>query len=104
QREAHVLRERSEMRGAEAAVAVVDPVEVLDQEIALARRVAEERAHFRERLRVDDAALGSRADFPLHARAYYRPSARAVFLTAVKLDLTHENPTAGPHRRASFRA
>ena len=40
------------------AVAVLDQVQMLDQEIAPARAVAEQRAHLGERLRLDLAAFG----------------------------------------------
>ena len=58
ERELHLLRERGEMRGREMAVAVLDQMQVLDQQVALARPVAEQRAHLVERLRIDLAALG----------------------------------------------
>ena len=46
------------MRGGEMAVMVLDQMQMLDQEIAPARPVGEQRAHFIERLRIDLAALG----------------------------------------------
>ena len=58
QRELHLLRERGEMRGGEMAVVVLDQMQMLDQQIAPARAVAEQRAHLVERLRIDLAALG----------------------------------------------
>ena len=58
ERELHLLRQRGEMRGGEMAVFVLDQVQVLDQEIAPARPVAQQRAHLLERRRVDLAALG----------------------------------------------
>ena len=66
ERELHLLRQRREMRGGEIAVRVLDQMQMLDQEIAPARAVAEQRAHLVERLRVDLAALGrtSRAVAP----------------------------------------
>ena len=57
ERELHLLRQRREMRGGEMAVAVLDQVQVLDQQVAPARPVAEQRAHLVERLRLDLAAL-----------------------------------------------
>src|SRR5215831_15558215 len=53
QRKAHLLRQRGEMRGGEIAVAVLDQMEVLDQEIATARPVGQQCAHLVERSRVD---------------------------------------------------
>src|SRR6185503_14778518 len=68
-REAHLLRERDEMRGAQAAVPVLDAVQVLDQQVAAARRVAQQLAHLRERLGVDGPALGMRTNAPARAEA-----------------------------------
>ena len=56
-RELHLGGERREMRGGEMAVAVLDQMQVLDQQIAPARLVAEQRAHLVERRRIDLAAL-----------------------------------------------
>ena len=58
ERELHLLRERGEMRGGEMAVVVLDQMQMLDQQIAPARPVGEQRAHLVERRRVDLAALG----------------------------------------------
>ena len=44
-REAHFLRERDEVRGREAAVAVLDAMQMLDQQVATTRCVAEQRPH-----------------------------------------------------------
>ena len=38
-------------------VAILDAMQVLDQQIAAARRVAEQRLHLGQRLRIDGAAL-----------------------------------------------
>jgi hypothetical protein len=56
------------MRRREMAIAVVDLVQMLDQEIAPPRLIGEQRAHFGERLRIDDAALRNRANPGLHAK------------------------------------
>jgi hypothetical protein len=56
------------------AVAVVDAVKVLDQQIAPAGLVAKERLHFLQRFRIDGAPLGNRADFGSHRERYYRPA------------------------------
>ena len=61
----HLSRERDEMRGRQTAEAILNPVQVLDQQIAAARLVAEQREHFFSRLRIDGAALRR----PAHARA-----------------------------------
>ena len=53
QRKPHLVRERHEMAGVQAAVVVLQQMQVLDQEVAPARAVAEERAHLVERLRID---------------------------------------------------
>jgi hypothetical protein len=46
----------------EAVVAVLDLVEMLDQQVASPRSAAKERAHLLESLRVDRATLWLRAD------------------------------------------
>ena len=61
-------------------VAVVDLVQVLDQQVAPARRIAEQRLHFLQRLRIDGAALRNRADFAFHREAVLSGSGRAGFL------------------------
>src|SRR5262249_52569229 len=58
ERELHLLRQRGEMRGGEITVAVLDQVQMLDQEIAPALALAQQRAHLRQRPRLDLAALG----------------------------------------------
>jgi hypothetical protein len=45
------------MVGRQMAAAVLDQVQVLDQEIASARALAQERAHLRKRPRVDLTAF-----------------------------------------------
>ena len=60
------------MRGREVAVAVLDQMQMLDQQIAPARRVAEQRAHLVERRRIDLAALGRAARPALAAAAAAR--------------------------------
>ena len=56
-RELHLGGERRKMRGGEMAVFVLDEMQMLDQQVAPARPVAEQRAHFVERRRIDLAAL-----------------------------------------------
>ena len=51
-RELHLLRERRHVRGRKMLVAVVDLVQVLDQEVALARLGAEQRPHLGQRFRI----------------------------------------------------
>src|SRR5205085_8256729 len=58
ERERHLLRQRGEMRGGEITVAVLDQVQMLDQEIAPALALAQQRAHLGQRLRLDLPALG----------------------------------------------
>ena len=50
-RELELLRERDEVRGRQAAVRVLDAVQVLDQQVRAPRRVAEQRADLGERRR-----------------------------------------------------
>ena len=57
-------RERNEMPRLQAAVAVLDLVQVLDQQIAAAWRIAEQRAHLLARRRVNAPPLRRRADLP----------------------------------------
>jgi hypothetical protein len=61
QREPHLLRQRSEMRGRKMAVAVLDQVQMLNQQVALARALTEQRPHLLERTGIDLAALGGPA-------------------------------------------
>ena len=53
ERELHLLRQRGEVRRGKMAVAILDQMQMLDQEIAPARPVAEQRAHLIERPRVN---------------------------------------------------
>ena len=55
--EAHLRRERREMARGKAAVTVLDPVQMLDQQIAAARRGAQQRANLLLRRRLDLPAL-----------------------------------------------
>ena len=71
-RELHLGGERREMRGGEMTVAILDEMQMLDQQIAPARLVAEQRAHLVEGRRIDLAAL-RRA-----ARAVLFPARAAV--------------------------
>ncbi len=57
QGEPHLLGQRHQMPGMEAAVMVLQQMQVLDQEVAAALALAEQRRHFGERGRVDLAAL-----------------------------------------------
>ena len=61
QRKLHLGGERGEMRGREMPVAVLDQMQMLDQEIAPALARAEQRANLGERGRVDLPALGRAA-------------------------------------------
>ena len=78
ERKLHLLRQRGEMRGGEIAVAVLDQVQVLDQQIAPALALAEQRAHLVERLRLDLPALGRlpRAVAPSRTGCLARRSSR----------------------------
>ena len=57
QGQAHLVGQRGEMAVRELAVAVLDQVEVLDQQVAPPRPLAEQRAHLGQRRRLDRAAL-----------------------------------------------
>ena len=72
-RELHLGGERGQMRGGEMAVLVLDQMQMLDQQIALARRSPSSARDFVERPRIDLAALrraaracgaGARAPLP----------------------------------------
>src|SRR5262249_54833242 len=78
ERELHLGRERGEMRGRKVAVTVLDQMQMLDQEIALARALAEQRAHLLDRLRLELATLGGAPGPPAAA------SARAICCAARK--------------------
>ena len=64
---AHLVGKCRQMRGRQMAVAVLDQVEMLDQEIAPARPLAEQGAHLLERRILELAALGMTAVAPLAA-------------------------------------
>ena len=76
-RHLHLGRQRDEMRGRQAAVAVLDLVEVLDQQVAAARRVAEQRLHLFARLRID-----ARAPWACRGRGSACPCEAAGLVTA----------------------
>ncbi len=80
-RELHLRGERDQVPGREVAVVVLDAVQVLDQKIATARRVPEQRAHFLERLRIDRAALrpGTHFDRPNGNRLAAHVSSLVMF-------------------------
>ena len=72
-RELHLRGERGEMRRRQMAVAVLQQMQVLDQQIAPARPVAEQRPHLFERARIDLPALrGSRGPAALPAGQFGR--------------------------------
>ena len=60
-RELHLGGERREMRGGDVAVLVLDQMQMLDQQVAPARAVGQQRRDLVERLRIDLAALGRAA-------------------------------------------
>ena len=64
-RHLHISRKRDEMRGREMPEAILDLVQVLDEQIAAPWRITEERADVLTRLRIDGATLGC----PAHAGA-----------------------------------
>ena len=70
ERHLHLGGERGEMRGGEMAVFILDQMQMLDQQIAPARAVAEQRDDLVERLRVDLAAFRRAARAVLAAEAF----------------------------------
>src|SRR5205085_1894795 len=60
-RQAHFLRQRREVRGREVAEMVLQPVQVLDQQVGAPWRVTEQLPHFGQRLVCGLAALGTLA-------------------------------------------
>ncbi len=60
-RELQLLRERDQMHGRKRAVRVLNAVQVFDQQIAPARRITQQGAHFGQRVRVGRTPLGMRA-------------------------------------------
>jgi hypothetical protein len=64
-RQPHLLRERREVCRRQVAVAVVDLVQVLDQQVAAPRLFPEQRAHLLEGPGVDWPALRVRPDLAL---------------------------------------
>ena len=67
------------MRGGQMPVMVLDQMQMLDQQIAPARPVGEQRAHLVERRRVDLAALG-RARRPAPAGAVAAGTRRSLHI------------------------
>ncbi len=86
QRELHFGRKRDDVRGANAAVMVLDPMQVLDQQIAPSRRGSEQRRDVGCGLGVDLAAFQAAAHGAslaqpgsvYHGFAGHRQSRRAV--------------------------
>lgn len=74
-RERHLTRECGQVRGREAAVSVLDAVQVLDQEIGTTRGIAQQRAYLAERPFIDFAPFrgrpqGNPADVPAASLAW----------------------------------
>ncbi len=78
ERELHLGRKRGEMRRGEIPVAVLDQMQMLDQQIALPRARAEQRADLGERGRID---------LPAFRGTPWAPAAVAVRLAAVCLGI-----------------
>ena len=94
QRELHLRGERGEVRGREMSVAVLDAVQVLDQQVAPAGIIPKQRAYLVPRRWVDPSALGSGA----HAR-------RPASLRSGRRPVTHAyNSTSGSPAKGGFRA
>ena len=87
----HLVGQRRQMGRRQVTVSVLDQVQILDQQIALPRRIAQQGANPVERGRIDLAALGNRAglappglgglagDFG-HVGADYQPVRLRTFL------------------------
>src|SRR5256885_965785 len=56
-RQLHFLRKRGKVRCGQVAEAVLQLVQVLDQQVGAARRIAEQRANLCQRARIDRASL-----------------------------------------------
>ena len=56
--EVHLLRERRQVGGGEVAVGVLNAVQMLDEQVAPARGVAQQGAHFAQRLRFCNPPAG----------------------------------------------
>jgi hypothetical protein len=78
---AHFMRQRHDVRSGQAAMAILDLVQVLDQKIPAPGLVAQERLHFGERARLDCATLRPAARFTVlllsHDTAFQTSSSRA---------------------------
>lgn len=61
-RHLHLSGQRDQVRGGKAAEPILNQVEVLDEEITAARRVAEQRRDLLSRLRFDGPTPGRCAD------------------------------------------
>jgi hypothetical protein len=72
QSEPHFLRQSGEMRGRKMTVAILNQVQMLDQQIAPPLALAKERTYFLKRARLDLAALW-------RARTPASPAAAALF-------------------------
>src|SRR4051812_30073382 len=81
ERELHLGGERREMNRGEMPVAVLDKMQVLDQEIAPAWAQSEERLHLLERLRIDLAALRSAPRLSASTLAVRRRNVRGRLLS-----------------------
>src|SRR5690349_1633523 len=57
-RELHLARKRRHVGGGEMAAAVLDPVEVLDQQVAATRLVLQQRLDLPQRSGIDRSPLG----------------------------------------------
>ncbi len=76
--QAHLLGQRAQVARGQVAVAVLDQVQVFDQEVAAARAGAQQLAHIGQRLVLDRPALGApiapaTRNFSVHARPSLDP-------------------------------
>jgi hypothetical protein len=81
---AHLVRQRHDVRCGQAAVAILDLVQMLDQKIAAPGLAAQERLHFRERARLNCAALRPAARLTVslfsYDAAFQPPSSHTVLV------------------------
>src|SRR6185312_11818542 len=87
-RQLHLVGERGQVRGGDLVIAVLDQMQVLDQEVATPRPVAEQCGNLLASLRIDLAPLGSRLGSPA-------PLTRMLERTNLLHIMTHRGVSSG---------